>query len=188
MSDNEAITVRFAGSSDVPAICAIVNHYIQHDTSNLRIEPQTEDQWARELADYGRRYPWLVACEGGAVVGLAYAKPWNPREAYDWTAESTVYIADGQTGKGVGSALYDRLLKELERMGFRSVIAGITSPNPGSAALHTAFGFEPIGTIRRAGYKFGSWYDVVLWQRELADPGNPPLPTAPAGSAGPELS
>lgn len=179
MSDNEAISVRSAGPDDVPAICAIVNHYIEHDTSNLRTQPQTEDEWARELAEFGRRFPWIVACEGPIVVGVAYAKPWNPRGAYAWTAESTVYIADGQTGKGVGSALYDRLLKLLEQMGFRSVMAGLTSPNPGSEALHDAFGYERVGTIRKAGYKFGTWYDVVLWQRELAEPEDPPRPTTP---------
>lgn len=179
MSDNEAISVRLAGPDDVPAICAIVNHYIRYDTSNLRTEVQTEDEWARELAVYGRRYPWLVACEGETVVGLAYAKPWNPRGAYDWTAESTVYIADGQTGKGIGSALYGRLLKQLEQQGFRSVMAGMTSPNRGSEALHNAFGYERIGTIRHAGYKFGTWYDVVLWQRDLAEVDDPPRPTAP---------
>ncbi|WP_100444995.1 GNAT family N-acetyltransferase [Glycomyces xiaoerkulensis] len=179
MSNTEALSVRFAGPDDVPAVCAIVNHYILHDTSNLRTEVQSEDEWADELATYGGHYPWLVAEEAGIVVGMAYAKPWNPRGAYDWTAESTIYIADGQTGKGVGSALYGRLFKLLEQQGFRSVMAGTTSPNPGSEALHTAFGFRKVGTLREAGYKFGTWYDVVLWQRELASLDDPPRPTTP---------
>jgi L-amino acid N-acyltransferase YncA len=28
-------------------------------------------------------------------------------------------------------------------------------------------GFEPVGTYREAGYKFGRWIDVSWWQRAL---------------------
>ncbi|THV38585.1 N-acetyltransferase [Glycomyces buryatensis] len=177
MSHDHAIQVRFAGPDDVSAICAIVNHYIAHDTSNLRTEPQRESEWAHDLATYGGRFPWLVAVESGAVVGLAYAKPWNPRGAYDWTAEATVYIAPGNTGKGIGSSLYGRLFKLLEQQGFRSVVAGVTSPNPGSEALHRAFGFRWVGKLDHAGYKFGTWYDVAYWQKDLAELADPPRPT-----------
>lgn len=179
MSNTHRVEVRIAQAGDVPAICAIVNHYIAHSTANLRTEPQAEAEWEHDLETYGGRYPWLVAEEDGTVVGLAYAKPWNPRGAYDWTAESTIYIGDGQTGKGVGSALYGRLFKLMEQQGFRSVIAGVTSPNPGSEALHAAFGFKRVGTLANAGYKFNTWYDVGLWQRELAELDDPPRRPSP---------
>ncbi|GAB3231954.1 GNAT family N-acetyltransferase [Glycomyces halotolerans] len=179
MSTSETLSVRLARPDDMPAACAIVNHHIAHGTANLRTEPQAEDEWRRDLAEYAERYPWLVAEEGGEVVGLAYAKPWNPRGAYAWTAESTIYIGDGRTGKGVGRALYGRLFAMLERQGFRSVMAGVTSPNPGSEAIHQAFGFERVGLLKAAGYKFGAWYDVSLWQLELAELDDPPKPTTP---------
>ncbi|WP_460498960.1 GNAT family N-acetyltransferase [Glycomyces tarimensis] len=178
---SEPVTVRFARPDDVPAICAIVNHSIAHHTANFRTEPQAEAEWAHDLAEYGERYPWLVAVERDEVLGLAYAKPWNPRGAYDWTAEATIYVADGHHGKGIGSLLYGSLIKRLEQQGFRSLMAQVTQPNPGSEALHSAFGFERIGTVRDAGYKHGEWHDVCIWQRELATLDDPPKPTAPVG-------
>jgi phosphinothricin acetyltransferase len=179
MSDASTVTMRFAEVVDVPAIGAIVNHYIANDTSNLRLAPQSEAEWEKDLLAYRDRYPWLVAEDGGEVAGVAYAKPWNPREAYDWTAESTIYVAKDHGGKRIGRKLYGRLFELLERQGFRSVMAQVTQPNPGSEKLHAAFGFERLGVIRGAGYKHGRWLDVCLWQKELTDPGDPPASPTP---------
>ena len=41
------------------------------------------------------------------------------------------------------------------------------SANTGSIAVHRTFGFEPVGTIRSAGWKFERWLDVVLMQKSL---------------------
>jgi membrane protease YdiL (CAAX protease family) len=37
-----------------------------------------------------------------------------------------------------------------------------------SIGLHAGLGFAHCGTLRRVGYKFGRWADVVLMQRSLA--------------------
>jgi phosphinothricin acetyltransferase len=181
----DLVAVRFAESSDAAAFAAIVNHYIAQSTANFRTEPQEAAEWEQEIAAYGSRYPWLVATVpngtvGGEVVGLAYAKPWNARQAYDWTAEATVYVADGQRGRRVGSTLYRELLKRLEAQGFRSVMALVTSPNEGSEALHASFGFKLVGTIDAAGFKHGEWHDVGVWQKTLAELSDPPAPTTPS--------
>ena len=33
--------------------------------------------------------------------------------------------------------------------------------------MHRALGFEPVGTLRSAGWKFERWLDVVLMQKAL---------------------
>ena len=179
MSTSDLVAVRFVESSDAASVAAIVNHYIEHGTANFRTEPQSAAEWEREIDAYAGRYPWLAAVHEDEVVGLAYAKPWNARQAYDWTAEATVYVAEGQRGRRVGSTLYRELLKRLEGQGFRSVMALVTSPNPGSEALHAGFGFELVGTVKAAGYKHGGWHDVGVWQKILAEPADPPEPTVP---------
>ncbi len=45
-------------------------------------------------------------------------------------------------------------------------IIGI-SGNTGSLKLQERLGFEPVGTLRSAGFKFGQWVDTVLMQRQL---------------------
>lgn len=97
--------------------------------------------------------------------GLAYAKRFNPRAAYDWTAEVSIYLLEGLRRQGLGSLLYERLMATLDAQGYRCLVAGITSPNPASIRLHERFGFVYLGTLQRVGYKLGAWRDVGSWQR-----------------------
>jgi len=48
------------------------------------------------------------------TLGYAYATPWKSRSAYRYSSEVTVYVAFGQSGKGIGSRLYTKLLPALE--------------------------------------------------------------------------
>jgi guanine deaminase len=159
------ITVRLARPSDMAAICGIVDHFIAKTTINFRTTPQPRKEWLAEWTRSHARYPWLVATQGDAVVGVAYAGPWKAREAYDWSAEVTVYVAHDAVRRGIGRALYVELLARLDAQGYRTAVAVIGLPNPASVGLHEALGFRHAGTLREIGYKHGGWHDVGLWQR-----------------------
>ena len=57
----------------------------------------------------------------------------------------------------------------------------MTQPNEASGRLHASMGFEPVGTYRDIGWKFGASHDVTWVQRPLGDPlvpgQDPPEPT-----------
>ena len=178
-TSSDTVTVRPAQEADMAAVCELVNHYIEHTSTNFRTEPRTTTQWIQELADNASHYPWLVADVAGTIAGLAYATSWKTRPAYAWTAETTIYIDTGYVGRGVGSTLYRELLETLQRQGFHSAIATITLPNDHSLTLHKSMGYLPVGTIANAGFKRGQWHDVTLWQRELSRAVAPPLPVTP---------
>jgi phosphinothricin acetyltransferase len=175
------VEVRLAQAADMPAICEIVNHYIETTRTNFRTKLQTTAEWTSDWEQLRDRYPWLVATLDGGVVGAAYAGPWKARNAYDWCAEATVYVDRRSHRRGIGGALYGRLLPTLDAQGYRTTVGVIALPNPPSVALHEAFGFEHAGTLRAVGYKMGQWCDVGFWQRMSIDsdshPG-PPLPVA----------
>ena len=80
----------------------------------------------------------------------------------------SVYLETGRRRTGAGRALYDALFVRLADLGFRRAAAGITLPNDASVGLHTAMGFEPVGTFPRIGWKGGAWYDVAWMQRDLS--------------------
>lgn len=162
------MAIRPAHDDDFDAIAAITNHYITTSTIHFAYEPLTPDELRAQWRGYRDRFPWLVTCEGGAVVGYAKAGTWRDRAAYAWTAETGIYIAEACRKKGLGKPLYVALLAELEARGFRSAVAGITLPNEPSIAMHEGLGFAPCGVIEDAGFKHGGWHAVGFWQKRFS--------------------
>jgi phosphinothricin acetyltransferase len=105
--------------------------------------------------------------EDERVMGYVKSGPFRPKAAYASTCETSIYVADRARGRGVGSALYTELLGRLDRSGLRLAVAGMTDPNPASARLHRAHGFEPVGTFAGVGVKFGTPWNVTWYQRPL---------------------
>jgi phosphinothricin acetyltransferase len=166
----QAMNVDLATRDDVEAILAISNAAAADGIANLATRAEPLSDW---LAAYDRdhaQYPWLVAREGG-VVGFAKASAYRARDAYAWTAEVSVYVSVPR--RGVGRALYARLMPLLRAQGFATLIAGISQPNDASVALHEGFGFRRCATFARVGFKNGAWRDVGYWELHLRD-GPPP--------------
>ncbi|MEM7381100.1 MAG: arsinothricin resistance N-acetyltransferase ArsN1 family B [Bacteroidota bacterium] len=160
--------IRTVVRADAQAIAAIYNHYIENDIATFEEQPITADEMEMRISRIVPELPWLVYEESGAVLGYAYASPWNPRSAYRFSVESTVYLKADIKGKGVGSRLYSALLKQLEAQNIRMVIGGISLPNAASQRLHEKFGYEKVAHFREVGYKFGRWIDVGYWQLKIS--------------------
>lgn len=172
--------IRPAKREDVPAILAISNWAAVHTPANFAIEPETVESWIRSFDDTYRMHPWLAATdEGGQVIGFAKASPHRSRCAYAWSADLSVYVHPDHHGRGVGRALYARLIPILRKQGYVTLIAGITAPNPASERLHESVGFRSAGVFRRVGWKFGRWHDVGYWQCDLQDSSHVPGPIRP---------
>jgi len=160
--------IRDATPADAAACAALYAPYILETAASFETEPPAAEEMAQRIAAAQERYAWLVGECDGAVAGYAYAGSWRSRAAYARTAETSIYLARSATGTGVGSALYGALLERLAQLGFRTAVAGMTLPNPGSEALHTALGFTPVGVFRRVGWKHGTWHDVSWMQLDLS--------------------
>ncbi len=167
--------VRLARAADMTAVAEIVNEHIETGVAHFGDRAPSAAEWIADWEAHRERYPWLVAERDRGIGGLAYAKPFNTRAAYAWTAEVSVYLRGGLQGQGLGSALYTRLMALLDAQGYRCLVAGITTPNDGSVRLHEHFGFEHLGTLERVGYKHGGWRNVGSWQR-LTGPFDDSLP------------
>ena len=109
----------------------------------------------------------VVAVEEDRVLGSASSTEYRSKRGYDATRETSVYLADGASGRGLGRALYGELLDRLTAAGMHTAVAGVALPNDASVALHTACGYEVIGSFREVGQKFGRWIDVLWFQKML---------------------
>jgi phosphinothricin acetyltransferase len=100
-------------------------------------------------------------------VAYAYATRWRTRAAYDWTLESTVYVDQAYTGRGIAKPLYLALLRLLKALDIHVVVGCIALPNDASVALHEKCGFVKVAHFPQVGRKFERWVDVGYWQATL---------------------
>jgi L-amino acid N-acyltransferase YncA len=163
--------IRPASPEDAAACAAIYAPYVTETAISFETVAPSAAEMAERIAS---SIAWFVLADNGRVAGYAYAGRFYPRAAYRWACEVSVYLEHGRRGTGAGRALYDVLLPHLAQRGYRTAIAGMTLPNPASEGLHRSLGFEPVGTYRNIGYKFGAWHDVAWTQRVLAHRGGPP--------------
>jgi L-amino acid N-acyltransferase YncA len=162
-------TVRDSREGDMAEVVAIYAHHVLYGAASFEEEPPALAEMTLRRADVlARRLPYLVAEREGRVVGYSYATPYRTRPAYRFTIENSVYVANELGGAGIGRALLSALIARCEAGEWRQMIAVIgDSRNAASIGLHAKFGFQPIGTLRAVGFKFGRWVDTVLMQREL---------------------
>ena len=165
---------------DAAAVAAIYRPAVETSVASFEEAAPGPTEMAGRMRSTLERLPWLVAEDAGTLAGYAYAAPHRQRAGYRWSVDVSVYVDPSQQGRGVGRALYDRLLDLLRRQGYRNAYAGITLPNPSSVRLHEAIGMRRIGVYARVGWKLGAWRDVAWYGMSLLDgsdtDGPPPEP------------
>lgn len=173
--------VRRATAADAAACVEIYRPYVLDTAITFETDVPTVQEMAERIDKALAKHEWLVLEADGNVIGYAYAQQFNPRAAYLWSVETSVYLAQDRRRAGGGRKLYAELLHRLAERGFRRAFAGIAQPNEASNALHAAFGFHPAGHYQRVGWKLGAWHDVAWWQLDLLGPddeADPPRPIA----------
>lgn len=161
------MNIRPVEPGDYSAITSIYNYYIEHTVISFEETLLTPADIEQRVVACTETYPWLVWADGDKVVGYAYANRWQVRCAYRQCVETTVYLEHGNSGKGVGRALYAELLVRLAGQGLHTAIAGIALPNEASIRLHERLGFRQVAHFTEVGYKHGKWVDVGYWQKML---------------------
>jgi len=177
------VRLRLASGDDAEQALAIYAPFVRDSWISFEEEPPSVGEFRARIEEVLTRNAWLVAVEGDDLLGYAYADRIRARHAYQWSAETTVYVGPASHRRGVGRALYGALLAALRLQGYATAWGAIALPNPGSVALHEAFGFRPAGVWSAVGYKRGAWRDVGWWRLELATLGPSPAPPHPLREA-----
>lgn len=170
----QGVGIRCATSGDVDALLAIYRPYVEETAISFEWEVPSAQEFARRMEHTLERYPYLVAERNGAILGYAYAGPFVGRAAYDWSVETTIYLAQDVRRQGIGRRLYLALEESLRRMGILNLNACIGVPREdndehltrASVLFHGKLGYREVGTFQACGYKFGRWYDMA-WMEKL---------------------
>lgn len=168
-------TIRLATPADAPRLRNIYAHYVQTSTATFDLTAPSVAQFAQAQAEIQARFPYLVATTAAGVVGYAYAHAFANRAAYDWSVETSIYLAPAATGAGLGRQLYALLMQELMRQHVVTVTACITAENLASIRFHQRLGFTQVAAFPTIANKFGRWLGIVWLEKQLM-----PVPTPPA--------
>lgn len=174
------MNIRPATSADMPALAEIYGHHVLHGFGTFEeVPPSAAELNTRREAIVARGLPYLLAEDGGRVLGFAYAGPFRLRAAYRYAVEDSVYVAPDAQGRGVGREVLSAVIAACDAIGIRQVVAVIgDSENAGSIGLHSALGFTHQGTGLGLGYKHGRWVDIV-WMQKALNGGTSHEPDAP---------
>lgn len=170
-----SIAIRNATADDVDQIADIWQHYVTTSIVNLEETPPTTDQVRQTLIEiFSQNYPFIAAVDGEILCGYAYAGPFNDRSGYRFCCEDSICLRSGYEGKGLGKRLLGLLIQKTKaETDITQVLAKISiAPaaaleEVASCRLHQAFGFKEAGRLKRVGWKFGGWLDVVILQLDL---------------------
>lgn len=154
----------------LPALAAIYARAAETSPATFDLEGHPVAWWEDVLAadDPVAGRLLLSALDGdGALAGYARSGEHKVKPAYRTTCETSVYVAESHRGRGVGGALYADLLSRLADSEIHLAVAGITQPNAASARLHLSAGFTEVGRFREIGFKQGTYWDVVWYERRI---------------------
>lgn len=153
--------------ADIEKLLNIYNYYVENTTATFDVEALELNTFRQKIDEISKEYPVLVYEENEDVLGFAYASKFRPKPAYNYTLEATVYVKHDQHGKQIGSKLYEKLIQRIKATKTHSLLGVLTLPNTSSERLHEKFGFQKVGHIPDAGFKFGKWHDIGIYLLKL---------------------
>ena len=178
--------VRLATAADAEAIARIYNQGIEDRVATLETELRTPEERRRWLAGRSPRHPVIVAevtepagTSGrprseragpeapATIVGWGSLNAFNPREAYRFVADFSVYVEREYRGKGVGRVMLERLIELAREHGFHKMVLSAFPTNTGGMALYEKLGFRTVGIYREQGQLDGKWLDTIIMEKLL---------------------
>ncbi|MFD8306055.1 GNAT family N-acetyltransferase [Streptomyces sp. NPDC059690] len=170
-SERAEVQVRPGVEDDLEALTDIYNHYVREtpitfDTAVFT--PQERRAWLLSHPEDGpHRLKVAADADTQEILGYATSSPYRAKPAYGTSVETTVYVAPHASRRGIGTLLYKALFEALAEEDLHRAYAGIAQPNEASTRLHERFGFRYVGTYREVGRKFGRYWDVAWYEKEL---------------------
>lgn len=174
-SERTEVQVRPGVEGDLAALTDLYNHYVRETPitfDTAAFTPEERRPWLLSHPEDGP-YRLMVATDtdptgtSQRILGYATSSPFRAKPAYTTSVEVTIYLAPDAGGRGIGTLLYKALFEALADEDLHRAYAGIAQPNEASARLHERFGFRHVGTYREVGRKFGRYWDVAWYEKDL---------------------
>ncbi len=160
------INVRPAMPLDAGSMARLLNEIIKIGGTTALVRPVTGDDIADWMESAPDRAAWHVALDGSEqVVGFQWidASDQLPTEA----AEIATFVQVGQTGLGIGSALFSATTKAAKSLGYIWIRANIRADNEGGLTYYQSRGFRDYGVIEGYELADGTCVDKRLKRYDI---------------------
>ena len=178
--------IRTARSEDAAALAAIYAPFVTGTVVSFEFDAPSVEEFQRRIEATSTAFAYVVAevVESGEIAGYAYYGTLRSRPAYQWAAETSIYLAPAHQGRGLGSVLVEAIERLMAAQGIALSVACITSDNTGSIAFHERLGYEHYGEFCNCAFKLGRWMSVTWMEKQLLPlDTNPGAPHAPSPQA-----
>jgi L-amino acid N-acyltransferase YncA len=152
---------------DIPSVLEIYNWYILNSTATFHTSPVGENEVSDFLYIDHVRYRSYTLTADKRLVGYCFLTPHKKRQAYDRTAEVTIYLHPDHCKKGIGKVALEFLERVAREVGFKNLIGVVTGDNTESVRLFQRMGYMKCAHFKNVGEKFNKVLDVVAFQKEL---------------------
>ncbi len=152
---------------DFAFVKSVYDYYIINTTATFHTELISIEELKSVIPVAHPRYKSFMITFDGEVCGYCYLSQYKKRQAYDRTAEVSIYLKPDYSGKGIGRKVLE-MIEQIAIEGSIVVLIGIISEeNKMSIALFEKCGYEKCAHFREVGEKFGRLLDVVAYQKML---------------------
>lgn len=143
-------------------------YYINHSTATFHKREITREEMSELLLFRNPKYESYMIKYYGEICGYVILTQYKTREAFDTTAEVTIYLKYGYEGKGIGSEALTFIEGRARIKDIHVLVGLISGENKGSIALFEKHGYEKCAHYKEIGYKFDRWLDLVCYQKTIS--------------------
>jgi phosphinothricin acetyltransferase len=168
-SNRTPMIIRPADEADLDSLLRLRNHYISNSYATFDEELMSKEAVIAWIGSFNRSGPYrlFIATESERLLGFTGSQQYRNHPAFQKTIETSIYVDPEAVGRGVGSALYEELFKQISGEGLHCAVVGIALPNEASVCLHRKAGFTEVGTFAEYAIKNGRYVSSVWMQRAL---------------------
>ena len=145
----------------------IYNYYVENSTATFHLQKVTAQEMVQTLCLGHPIYKSYLIYYNNRIAGFCYLGQFRKKEAYDISAEVTLYIKPEFIGKKIGIEVLNFMEKTAKELGLKNLVGVITSENTGSLKLFERCGYFKCGHLKNIGIKFGRALDVISYQKEI---------------------
>lgn len=153
--------IRQMQHSDLEQVLQIYRQGLETKIATFETIVPTKGDWH---ASHHKTLRFVAETNDQIIAWIALSQVSN-RKVYCGVGEISIYISELARGKGIGTALMNKMIQKSEEAGYWTLQSSISSKNQASLALHLKVGFRVVGTREKIAKRDGEWQDTIIMER-----------------------